>query len=832
MALQFAELGSAASADPGVFGGKAAGLAFLAEAGVPFPGGFCTQATTRLPDDWDEADRHRFLRLTEELLRAGPAAIRSSGIGEDSAARSFAGLFETVLGISSREGALEAAARCIRSGSAARVMQYAGQNEAQPVGLIVQRMVDPRCAGVAFSADPAGRDRAVLIEAVAGRGDALVSGASEPERWRAYLSGAGTWDSRCTASKSVLRQNEAVALAVTARNLASRYGRPLDLEWAIDGAGNIWWLQARPITAVVAPEEWDTARSTPEADDGPVTFWSNWNVRETMPQPLFPLAWTLWRDLIIPMVTDLLFGIPRYSPLGRALNGLDLVNGRITFNMNAMLAFPLLGPLTPRVLSFMDARTAVVLEKLVEEGIILPRRLPGSRVLLTLRMLGAGLTAALRLIKVLDPRGSLERLKGGAAAVAARPAVETLKDEELIAEMDLWSSPACRELRDGMQMQAIALLVFGLSRWAFRHHPEAVGRLAMGTPANPTTRISIGIDGLIDAAGSLEEAFFITTDWPSLKSRLRASPEGHAWLLQLDSFLSEFGHRSPMEFDVGASRWWEDPSMIVDLVRAGLASHGRVPVAERIERLAAERDRILDAAIAASPLWRRCLMRRLKRLLALNMPLREAPKHYGVVVFDRIRRAARELGRRFHDRGILETEGDVFFLEWPEVVGLASGQEPAPNLRGAIEERRRRLELYRRKKAPDMLRSDGVPVEEESEEQAEEGVLRGIAVAAGRAEGRVRILREPDARQMSEGDVLVVEYADPGWTPLFPRAAALVMEIGGLMCHAALVAREMGVPSVFGVRGATTILRDGDLVEVDGSAGTVRLRNKEPLPIG
>jgi pyruvate,water dikinase len=828
MPIAFARLGSRESAARDVFGGKAAGLASLSEAGAEIPGGFCVSAVTSPPQTWQAPERARFEKLAEDLLRSGPIVVRSSAIGEDSASHSFAGLFETVLGVDSVDSALEAASRCIRSGGASRVLEYAHQSEPLPVGLVVQSMVEPRSAGVCFTTDPAGRDGAIVIEAVAGRGDRLVSGTVEPELWRVYRSGHGHWELRYAPRRSVLSTNEVPVLAAAASRFAGKLGHPLDLEWAIDSTGKVWWLQSRPITAAATPPSWEIERSAPDVDDGPVTLWSNWNVRETMPQPLYPLTWTLWRDVVLPMVTDLLYGIPPGSPLSPALNGLDLVEGRIYFNMNALLAAPVVGRLAPLLLHVMDARAAAMLRQLVDDDVIWPRRLPGSRSFLILRMLGAGAVSLSRLSRVLNPRRSMTRLQEGAAAIAGRPPVDTLTEEELLSEVNLWSSPACRDLRDGMQAQALAMIIYGLARWAYARHPEAAGRLAMGTPANPTTRISIVIDGLVDAAAPVRVFFSEKRSWVDLRRELEVAPAGIEWLSRLDSFLAEFGHRGPMEFDVGASRWAEDPSMILDLVRAGLLSRERETVVQRIERLSLERDRILSMAIASSAWWKRPLMRRLKRLVELHMPLREAPKHYGVVVFVRIRKAVRELGRRLVERGVLLRQDDVFFVEWPELVALARGKPAASDLLHSIEARRERLARFQKSRPPDALRSDGVPIDEEELQEGVAGLLRGTAVAAGLARGPVRILREPDPRLMSDGDVLVVEYADPGWTPLFPRAAGIVMEIGGLMCHAALVAREMGVPSVFGVGRAMVLLRDGQLVEVDGSAGTVRVIDSVP----
>ncbi|MBI3724028.1 hypothetical protein HY251_08765 [bacterium] len=179
-----------------VFGGKSCGLARLLAAGARVPSGFAVAATRDGPETWAEADRVAFLGALAPLLEGGPVAVRSSAVGEDGAVRSFAGLFETVLGVAGVDGALAAATRCIESASSARVRAYAGEGAQVPMGLVVQRMVAARASGVCFTRDPGGRDRAALVEAVSGSGDALVSGRVQPERWRVYRTGLGTQEPR------------------------------------------------------------------------------------------------------------------------------------------------------------------------------------------------------------------------------------------------------------------------------------------------------------------------------------------------------------------------------------------------------------------------------------------------------------------------------------------------------------------------------------------------------------------------------------------------------------------------------------------------------------
>jgi rifampicin phosphotransferase len=817
--LDLSEIARGAEA---VVGGKACGLARLHAAGARVPAGFALAANSGPSEAWPGALRDAFAARVAALLAAGPVAVRSSAVGEDSAARSFAGVLESVLGVATVEATLAAVGRCVAAGNDDRARAYAGGAGPLAVGVVVQAMVDARAAGVCFTVDPAGRDGAVLVEAATGTGEALLGGRVTGERWRVYRCGLGGYECRPEGEARTLTASEAERIAGEAVRLAEALGGPLDLEWALDRAGALWWLQARPVTAAAAPPVWEIDRSCPDADDGPVTVWSNWNVGETMPDPLDPLTWTWWRDVVLPRVGEQLFGVPRGSPLLPYLAGLDLVHGRIYFNMNALLAIPLLGGLTRRLLAAMDARTAAVIDDLVATGALRPRRLPGARGVLRLRLAASAVRGAARMARGLGPRRALRILAEDAGAIARRPPVAGLSDAGLVEEMRPWLRPEARRLLNGLQMEAVAGFVFIAARHAFRAHPRAGELLAAGIAGNPTTEIAIAIDELAAAARPLVDTFLSAPDTPALLARLAGEDGGRAWLGQLGAFLDRFGHRGPMEFDLGAPRWRDDPTMIVELVRAALAAPARETVAARLVRLGIERREAVGAAVAAAPWWRRPLLRRLARLVELYMPLREAPKHYGLVVFDRVRAAALELGHRLTARGALSAADEVFLVEWPELRSLAAGDSGPADLPASIAVRGARLGRFRREQAPGLLRSDGVPVIEAVEAHGEgDGVLRGTAISGGRGEGPVRVLQAPDPRAMADGDVLVVSFADPGWTPLFPRAAAVVMEVGGLLCHAAVVAREIGVPAVFGVRDATRRLADGERVVVDGSRGEV-----------
>jgi pyruvate,water dikinase len=441
---------------------------------------------------------------------------------------------------------------------------------------------------------------------------------------------------------------------------------------------------------------------------------------------------------------------------------------------------------------------------------------------MVLGVLAASLRSIRTILAAARPLRSRRALEARERAIKARTPVSRMSDRELLRELRLLELPAAGAIRRGLHMTGAAGLVWFPAKWIFRHAPEVERLLTAGMEGNPTTEISLAVDGLVERAGPVREVFAKDFDTPALLAALRRGAAGRAWLRDLEEFLDAFGHRGPREFDHAAPRWSDDPTMILELVRAGLRNPGRETVARRQRRLKAERRAAVARAVAAAPFWKRPLMRALARWVLLYMPLREAPKHAAMQIYMRSRLAVGELGRRLAERSVIQRPEDVWYLEMGELEGPLAGV-PSENLGDRIQERRSAMEDFRRARLPAFLRSDGVPVVEVFDALTEQdGTLRGEGVYGASAQGPVRVLKEPDPTAMADGDVLVMEFADPGWTPLFPRAAAIVMEVGGGLCHAAVVARELGIPSVFGVHKATERLCDGQVVEVDGRAGTVR----------
>jgi rifampicin phosphotransferase len=371
------------------------------------------------------------------------------------------------------------------------------------------------------------------------------------------------------------------------------------------------------------------------------------------------------------------------------------------------------------------------------------------------------------------------------------------------------------------------------------------------------------------ASDSAAARAVILADPPAtLQARLRAEPDAAPVADALDRFFEDFGHRCVDEFELAAARWSEEPSFIVTTLRTYLAAPAEAdPVAhlarQRRRRRAATRearDRMLSSGLHRVVPYRWVVFRALLRDARRLLPMRENPKHHFLLFVAEIRRTIMELAGRLTARGILADIDDVFLLTREELAAAAESAErgaPAPGVQAIVQARR---ELYLRFRAwspPDVIpggdvdrierdvlasvaRGDVAAVAgtatqgDVTTEAAETGTparvsptasgeLRGIAASGGVVTARARVALTPDeGAEIEPGEVLVAPFTDPGWTPLFTVAGAVVMDLGGLLSHGAIVAREYGIPAVVNTREATATIRTGQLITVDGSTGVVR----------
>lgn len=357
--------------------------------------------------------------------------------------------------------------------------------------------------------------------------------------------------------------------------------------------------------------------------------------------------------------------------------------------------------------------------------------------------------------------------------------------------------------------------------------PRELEAVLRGLPHNITTEMDLELWRLAVSIGDdpVSRGKFLAKRPKELSAEYLAGklpPQAQAGVR---GFLARYGHRAVAEIDLGMPRWSEKPDHILGMISNYLRVEDPEQAPDRQFARAAEhaedRIRSLVARTRARSPWRaRALELSLRRVRQLA-GLRELPKFYIVVVLGEMHRQLARIGADMVSAGTIAAADDVFFLDFDEIrVGLRGA-----DLQGIVADRRRLYDIeLRRRRIPRLLLSDGTDVEAAMMAKSPaSGAVTGTPASAGTATGRVRVILDPVGAQLEPGDILVAPSTDPGWTPLFLTAGALVMEMGGVISHGAVVAREYGIPAVVGVPDATTRLRTGQTVTVDGAAGTIRV---------
>ena len=779
--------------DPRHTGGKGANLARLVRLGAPVPRGFvvttdsyrATIATNDLMEAQPEALRERLPRseipseIAEAVIGAyerlgeGAVAVRSSATAEDLADASFAGQHDTFLNVTGSDALLDAVRSCWASLWTPRAVDYRarlGWNDAGlALAVVVQTMVAADWAGVLFTVDPVtGANDRILIEAVAGLGESLVSGQASGERQ--ILDKVNL---RRVEGQDPLPDGVASELGRLATTIEAGFGGPQDIEWAYADR-RTFILQARPVTALPAPL--DKSASRPNRPRlGRIQRSAIPSVMEHLPVPPYPLDLSiffrpLW-DRLLDAAPRLGIGLPPASEMFTELAE-DVVQ----------IVPPTIRP-TPRALGL---------------PVTLVRALRADP--------GAWLEDAKRLV---DRAGEIEE-----------DDLASLPDSEIVARI--------REL-SGRQLE-LAARRFGpfpaglLATAALGFH----ARRAVGDRADDIERdLVAGVASVTTAAngelrrlaGTIREsdelwALFASAAPDRLAARLRDLPGGVTLRSEIDDFLDRYGSRETALPSVGYPSWRDDPTIVYGLLKGLVAGDdGAGDPSTDLERAAAA-ERAVVAGLSHS--WfglRRLLVpffRRSLRATRAFLAYREDSHFLLFAPFTTIRRLALELGRRLTAQGALDDPTDVFFLHLDELVDPTAASRLQEIVHRRREARRGAEKGYTT--VPLALLAD-----------PEAGIeLRGTPVSGGQAAGLVRIIEtERDFWKLERGEVLVARYTNPSWTPLFAIAAAVVVEAGGAASHAAIVAREYRLPAVMGAAGATARLRDGDRVLVDGTAGRV-----------
>ncbi|WP_394361696.1 PEP/pyruvate-binding domain-containing protein [Amycolatopsis sp. SB7-3] len=841
------ELAEAGGCPRDLVGGKAANLAEMTSAGFPVPEGFCVTTAayrrvlaggdgprlldelTRVPSGderalADLADRLRAHVLTvpiparletgiveayERLSADGPVsvAVRSSSTAEDLPDASFAGQYDTFLDVQGAGEVLAAVRRCWASLWSDRATRYRAAHDtdrAPAIAVIVQRLVDAECAGVLYTANPvSGKRSEIVVDAAPGLGEAVVSGAVTPDHYRLSVEGEtveGPGDGCLTPS----RLGE---LAAVGRSLEKHFGAPQDVEWAFNGEGELWLTQSRHIT---------TLFPVPESEGAPRAYWSV-NVYQGISRPFTPMGASMIRERQRGMAVYM-------SALGFSDEITD-VDGWLFWDITDGVRSPAKRPKMAAFVDSLAAPSGRLVEQLGRDQRFPPVS-PGSgedvppkkRRRRWERMIPAWLWPDQARAKVVrDAERRIAAFAGPAEATAEERLsfVESVRRDVCQIEANL---PRDANTAGGTGGQLAGQLLRG-------YVDEAeIATVFRGVPHNPTTEMDLALWRAGEAIRRDDEAFRLLLDTApdELAAKQLAGTLPDVIQHGVAAFLAEYGCRATSEIDFGVPRWTDDPepvfAMLVNLLRA----EGEEQNAEtRFEHAAAaaearivELTRRLPATKAHRAILARFLLRRSRRLRGL----REFPKFCLMRGFAALRKQLLLVGEEIVRAERLDRADDVMFLDLAEVREALDSRD----FRATVARRREIWEREaRRPRVPSVLLSDGTAPAVEA--VAGEGDLTGLAAAAGVAIGRARVIHDPDGARIEPGEILVAATTDPGWTPLFLTAAALVTETGGMISHGTTVAREHGIPAVVGVPGATALITTGQMITVDGSAGTITL---------
>ncbi|MEZ4383631.1 MAG: PEP/pyruvate-binding domain-containing protein [Nannocystaceae bacterium] len=876
------ELTARASAAEGVgprlaeLGGKGLNLARMTARGLPVPPGFViTTAAYRRVAAAADLDREALARVeagdlegarregarARAALRAAPVpedvaaaivaawrragpehayAVRSSATLEDLAEASFAGQQDTYLGVRGEEELLRRVRDCWASLFTDRALLYRRQHgygdDAAELAVVVQRLVAPRASGILFTADPVSQSRAVAsIDASYGLGEALVSGRVDADLYRVreatgelvelhvggkamaiWPHGQGTVERPVDAAdrdRRALGDGELAALISLGREVEAARGAPQDIEFTFDEGGALWLLQTRDITSLYPLPE-------PRPADAGLHVYLSFGHLQVMTQPLRPLTVDFFR-YAMP------FGRERRSEL------VTTAGDRIYLDATAALSTLPMSAALPRFFRFMDAQMAAALDVVMARPEFARGVAKVRRARLVREILGPFLRTLTRALVRRRPEGAraemVAALSGFVAQAEARLAAAEPGAPRLRVAVEL-----TEQLFHTLVPAFPPIVVAGILHWKLleRRASAAIDRaqieaLTRGLEDNVTTQMDLEVGDLADLARAcpgLVDALDRGGSAAALEG-LRAHPGGAAFFAAWDRFIARYGHRCPGEIDLTAARWREDPSSLVRSIVA-LGRADRPPGAHRRhhEGLAAQAEAVGEELVAAAPRWRRGRVRRSVRRVRTYLALREHGKFYALLFFNAVREVAREAGAMVAAQGRLEAADDVFFLEFDEILGAL---ERGEDHRERVRTRRARVARSGALRPPRLLTSEGEQPRPPAPKDLPPGTLAGLAASSGVVEGRARVVLDPRRDDLEDGEILVAPFTDPGWTPLFIHAGGLVMEVGGLMTHGSVVAREYGIPAVVGVDGCTTRIRSGQRLRVDGGAGTVTILEDE-----
>lgn len=791
------------------------------------------------PHELDEEITRKLAAFETGAGRSSLWAVRSSAVAEDADSASFAGQYDTMLGVrgAAMSGAIQ---HCWSSAFSDRVIRYQRERGLSEdcMAVVVQVLVEPDTAGVCFTIDPMSGERHVVINASYGLGESVVGGRTTPDTYAVdrqsfeikfqapghkaskLVAGAqgletlevapGMRDAYCLSAQQV------TGIARLALAVEAQHGRPVDIEWAYQGQ-RLYLLQARPVTSQLganAPPApgWVPANNT--RIDPRYPLYSRGNISEVLPGCVTPLSWDHTGGLIEHAFRAQLEALGAIDPASGEPSVLGFFFHRPYINVSLLSEAAARTPgMTPdtvkeELIGRPETRTPAILA-----SDFMPQRLPRlARVVWTVIRRARSL------------RAQIEACRQVAETDAARCSPDWIReasDQTLLERVQMSAELAAPSVvhvwASTLATVAFAQLRRFTDRWLDDGDGALASELVTGIECLPSAEPALALHVLSEKVRSSDELALLFQSQAD-DATILAALQHHPLHEELELFLRRYGHRGVAEAELQRPCWREDPRQVIALIRNHLRPGAVTPVDVRERQRRAHRRALRQ--LESLPWWRRVWLRFLVERARHGLLNRETMKDLVIRRLDRSRLIYRELNDRLATRGLLSSLDDMFFLRWTELHALLLGTSSPEDAAKLIEARRRDYRWSQQVEVPKL--QEGTPRTLDPSDSLEGLELGGLGVSPGRVTGTARVLTDPrNGAYIEPGEILVAPVTDVAWTPLFAQAAGLVVEVGGLLSHGSIVAREYGVPAVVGVAGATRTIQTGDRISLDGASGRV-----------
>lgn len=751
-------------------------------------------------------------------------AVRSSATAEDLPTASFAGQQDTYLNITGKDAILNHISKCWASLFTDRAVTYRIQNRFGHhevyLSVIVQQMVFPQASGILFTADPVTSDRKLLsIDAGFGLGEALVSGLVSADNYKVReekiagkkiatkklavygLKEGGTETRQLPPGQQTaqtLTDPQILQLARTGRKIEAHFGQPQDIEWCLAG-DTFHIVQSRPIT---------TLYPIPEANDGENHVYVSVGHNQMMTDAMKPLGLSFFL-LLTP------------APMRTA-------GGRLFVDVAPMLATPsgrktiidTLGKYDPLI---KDALTTIV----AREGFIKP--LPDDpKAPATFKYADTspqtGRDPAIVVELIGNTQASIAGLKQNIREKSGVELFDFIMEDLRLLKTDLF---------DPRSMEVI-MAAMNASSWVNEKIKEWLGEknvadtLSQSVPNNITSEMGLALLDVADVIRPYPEiiSYLQHVKDESFLDELPKFDGGLKTQKAMRAFLDKYGMRCVGEIDITKTRWSEKPAILIPMILSNIRNFGPGAGSRKFEQgrqEALQKEQEILARLKQLPDGEE-KARTTKQMIGVIrnfIGFREYPKYGKISRYFIYRQALLKEAGLLVQANVIEEKEDVFYLTFEEFREAVRTRKADHEL---IGKRKAEYKQYEKLTPPRVMTSDGEIITGRYKHEAlPAGAIAALPVSAGTVEGRARVILNMEDADLEEGDILVTSFTDPSWTPLFVSIKGLVTEVGGLMTHGAVIAREYGLPAVVGLENATRLIKDGQRIRVNGTDGYVEL---------